>query len=300
MAFDITGLGTYVKNGQGYAIKSIANAPTAKALIDSGNVQYGVKGTAAILKMNSDISIADASTCARTVGGSIFLSNKNLVVKPLGSFENMCPKVLWNTFYNESIRQGQLPEEAFLPTFADAVMSERALKVAQENEKMIWRGDLTLTGTTNLKRMDGIIVQTTATTTNATGTTMVEKLQNFFLACDATVRNQSDFVIAVPQTIYNEYLVALSLKNVFKPLDDMTLFGTTAKLWPTVGLDGTRTVWGGRLSNLQLGMDGQSDADTASMRYSTETTNWYIDFVYGLGIAVVWADEAIKQTTVAA
>jgi hypothetical protein len=301
MAFDITGLGTYIQNGQGYAIKSIAEAPTAKLLIESGNVQYGVKGTAAILKINSDIVFVDGSTCARTVSGSIALSNKNLVVKPIASYENMCPKTLWNTFYNESVKQGQLPEETFLPVFADTIMNERALKIAQENEKMIWRGNIA-SGSGNLAKMDGIVVQVTATTTSATGTTMVNKLQNFFLACDSVVRNQPDFVIAVPLVIYNEYLVALANQNIYKAVDDMTLFGTTARLHPTVGLDATRTVVGLRLSNLQLGMDGQSDADTAQMRYSTETTNWYVDFVFGLGIAVVFTDsaEAIKQVTVAA
>jgi len=300
MAFNITGLGAYVQNGTGYALKSIADAPTAKALMDSGDVQYGVKGTAAILKLNSDIALVDASTCARTVSGSIILSNKNLVVKPIASYENMCPKVLWNTFYNKAVSQGQLPEESFMADFADIVMSERAAKIAFENEKLLWRGDLSLTGTTNLSKMDGILVQVTGVTTSATGSTMVEKLQNFYLACDSVVRNKEDFRIAVSQQIYNEYLIALAGKNVYKATDDFTLYGTTAKLHVTGGLDGTRSVVGFRLSNLQLGMDGASDADTAQMRYSVETTNWYIDFVYGLGIAVVFGEEAIKQVTVAA
>ena len=43
-------------------------------------------------------------------------------------------------------------------------------------------------------------------------------------------------------------------------------------------------------------MDGQSDADNATVRYSIETTNWYVDFQYALGVAVVWADEAKKAT----
>lgn len=300
MAFNITNLGEYIKNGQGYAIKSIAEAPTAKVLIDTRNVQFGVKGKAAVLKLNSDVTLADGSVCSRTVSGAMNLSNRELEVVPVASYENLCPKTLWNTFYSESIRQGQLPEETFLPAFADAMMNERALKIAEVNESLLWRGDTTLTGTTNLKWINGIVKQVTGTTTSATGSTMVEKLQNFYLACDATVRAQSDFVIAVSQQIYDEYLVALAGKNIYKPTDDRTLFGTTAKLHVTSGLNGTRTVVGLRLSNMQLGMDGQSDADTAQMRYSVETTNWYMDFVYGLGIVVVWPDEAIKQVTVAA
>lgn len=296
MAFNIDNLGSYVQNGSGYAMKSIFEAPTAKALIGSRNVQFGVKGTAAILKMNSDITLVDASSCSRTASSTTNLSNKNLVVKPIASFENLCPKTLWNTFYAESLAQGQAPEESFLPAFADAMMTEKAMKIAEVNETMLWQGDTSLTGSTNNKRIDGIIKQVTATT-SVTGATVVAKLQNFFLACDATVRNQSDFVIAISQELYDQYLVALAQANIFKPVEDKTLFGTSAKLHVTGGLNGaTYNAVGIRLSNMQLGMDGQSDADAATVRYSIETTNWYVDFQYALGVAVVFADEAKKAT----
>ncbi len=295
MAFNIDNLGTYVQNGQGYAMKSISEAPTAKALIASRNVQFGVKGTAAILKMNSDISLQDASSCSRTAAGTTNLSNKNLVVKPIASYENLCPKTLWNTFFAESLAQGQSPEESFLPVFADVLMTEKAMQIAEENEALLWQGDTSLTGSTNLKRIDGVVKQVTAST-SVTGATIIAKLQNFFLASDATVRNQSDFVIAIGQDVYDEYLVALATANIYKPTEDFKLFGTTAKLHVTSGLNGTRTAVGIRLSNMQLGMDGQSDADNAVIRYSIETTNWYVDFMYALGIAVVWADEAKKAT----
>lgn len=298
MAFDISQLGSYVQNnGKEYAMKSIANAQTAKALIDSGNVQYGVKGTAAILKLNSDVSILDGSSCGSRTGGSTFnLSNKNIVVKQLAVEDNICPNTLWNTFYATSISKGKSPQEEVMPDFADALMSERAKKIASVNEQLIWQGDTSLTGTTNLKRMDGIVKAVTGSTT-ATGSTMVAKLQNFYTNLDVTVRNQEDFVIAVGEDVYNEYTIALASANIYKPVEDKTLFGTTAKLFPTAGLNGTRKIVGLRWSNIQLGMDGESDAEKAELRYSIETKQWYLDFAYGLGVAVVWSDEA-KYATV--
>lgn len=295
--FDISQLGSYVQNnGTEYAMRAVATAPTAKALIDSKNVQFGVKGTAAILKMSSDVSLIPKICGARTGGSTLTLSNKNIVVKPLADEMNLCTGTLWNTFYADSVAKGQTPQEELIPAFANAILTDRASKIGYVNEQLIWRGDLTLTGSTNLKVMDGIGVQVTATTSNATGTTIVERLQNFFLACDVVVRGQEDFRIFISEGIYAEYLIALATKNIYKPTEDLTLFGTTAKLFVTPGLNGLRTIYGMRLSNLQLGMDGEGDADKAEIRYSIETKQYYMDFAYGLGVAVIWFDEALKAT----
>lgn len=300
MGFDITGLGSYVANNKKeIAIKSIASAPTAKALIDSGNVQYGVKGQSAILKLNSSVSLIDGSTCgARTGGSTIALLNKNLVVSPIRDEANVCTDSLWNTFYSFAVAQGQAPQEELLPAFANQIMEERASKIAAVNEQLIWRGDTSLTGTTNLKRINGIGVQVTASTSTATGTTILNKLQNFFLACNVDNRNQDDFRIVVGQDIYAEYKIALAALNIYQPVDDMSVYGTTAKFHVTSGLNSVRRIYGLRWSNLQLGMDGQGDADKAELRYSIETTQFYQDFAYALGVAVVWNDssEAIYAT----
>lgn len=294
MGFDITGLGSYVQNnGKDYAMKTIASAKTAKALISSGNAQFGVKGTAAILKLNADVTLLDGSSCSRTGGSSVALSNKNLVVKPIKDEANLCPQTLWNTFYADSLAKGQSPQEELLPAFANAIMDNRAMKIAAVNEQLIWRGDTSLTGTTNLKFIDGIGKSVTATTSTATGSTMVAKLSNFFFANNIDVRSQEDFVIAVGEDIYQEYLAALAGLNIYKSTDDLTVYGTPAKIFVTSGLNGTRKIYGIRWSNIQLGMDGEGDSDKAELKFSIETNNWYQDFKYALGVAVVWPEEAI-------
>lgn len=297
MAFDISALGSYVaNNSKQYAMVSIASAKTAKALIDSKNVQFGVKGTAAILKLNSDVSLVDGGSCGRTGGSTITLSNKNIVVKAIADEANICPATLWNTFYASSVAQGQTPQEELLPAFAQAIMQDRAMKIAAVNEKLLWQGDTTLTGTTNYKRMDGILKSVTGSTT-ATGSTMVDKIQNFFLNNNVDVRGQEDFVLAIGEDVYAEYKVALVGKNFYQHTDDMTAAGTVAKFHVCSGLNGTRKIVGIRWSNLQLGLDGEGDSDKAEMRYSTETKNWYQDFLYSLGVAVIFSEEA-KYATV--
>jgi hypothetical protein len=296
MGFDISGLGSYVQNkSKEYAMKAIAGAATAKLLIDSRNVQFGVKGTAAILKLNSDVTLVDSSNCGRTGGSNIALSNKNLVVKPIADEANLCPATLWNTFYAESVAIGQAPQEELLPAFADAIMTDRAMKIAAVNEQLIWRGDVSLIGVTNLKRIDGIVKQVTGTTV-ATGATTLAKLQTMFKNTDIDVRSQEDFHIFIGQDIYAEYLLDLAALNIYKPTEDFVLFGTVGKLFVAPGLNGSRVAVTSRLSNFQLGLDGEGDADRAEMRYSIETKQYYQDFNYALGVAVIWSEEAKKAT----
>lgn len=299
MGFDISNLGSYVSNnGKEYAMKAVASAKTAKALIDARQVQFGVKGSAAILKLNSDVTLVDGSSCSRTGGSNIALSNKNIVVKQIKDEANLCPATLWNTFYADSIAKGQSPQEELLPAFAQAIMDERAMKIAAQNDKLLWQGDTTLTGSTNLKRIDGILKQASvsASTVAATGSTTVEKLQHVFKTANVDVRNAEDFYIFVGEDTYSDYTIALAGKNIFKPTDDFTLFGTTAKMFVTSGLNGTGKAYGARLSAHQLGLDGEGDADKASMMYSVETGNWYQDFKYAMGVAVVWPEESVIAT----
>jgi len=295
MAFDISQLGSYVaESGKNYALVSVASANTAKALIDSKNVQMGVRGSAAILKLNSDVVLVDASSCGRVANTAVALSNKNIVVKPIADYLTICPEALWNTFYAESIGNTQAPEEEFLPAFANAIMEDRAKKIAFANEQLLWQGNTSLTGATNLNRINGIITQvtgTTGTTLTVTGATIVEELQNMFLQVPVNISEQDDFVIAIGRDTYNKYLVSLALKNIFRPVDDNSIYGTSGKFFVTNGLNGTNQAYALRWSNLVLGMNGDGEADKAELRYSIETRSWYQDFEYSLGIAVIYPNE---------
>lgn len=70
--FDISNLGSYVlNNSKKYALASVASAKTAKELISSGNAQYGVKGQASVLKIDSGVSLVDNTGGSRSAGTTI-------------------------------------------------------------------------------------------------------------------------------------------------------------------------------------------------------------------------------------
>jgi hypothetical protein len=288
MAFDVSALSAYVQNNsREIAMKAIANSQTAKLLLANKAVQAGVKGKAAILAMDQDVVLQSGANCGRTPSGTITLSNKTIEAIPLASYVDICPKSLWNNYFNQFLAEGQSPKEEFSPEFAGKIMDERASLIAFENEKLIWRGNTSLTGSTNLAKMDGFVKQITGTTISATGSTIVEKLQTVWKNTPAEQREKEDWRIFISEDNYADYLIALANKNIYKPTDDKVVFGTTAKFEVVAGLNGVGKVYATRITNLRMAVDGTDDADKASFEFSNETKKYYVDFAYALGVAVV-------------
>jgi hypothetical protein len=288
MAFNVDALSQYVNvNSKEIAMKAIANSQTAKLLMANGAVQAGVKGKSAILASEQDVVLQDGSTCGRSASGTVTLSNKFIEAHPIVSYLDLCPKSLWNTYFNQFLAQGQAPSEEFTSEFAAKIMDNRAALIAAENEKLMWKGDTSLTGVTNLNRFDGYVKQITGTTINVTGATIVEKLQMVWRKTPAEQREKADWRIFISEDAYADYLITLANKNIYKPTDDNTVFGTTAKFEVVAGLNGVGKVYATRISNLRMAVDGTDDSDKASLEFSIETKKHYLDFAYALGVAVV-------------
>ncbi|MBN9295379.1 MAG: hypothetical protein J0I41_00140 [Filimonas sp.] len=297
MALNVTKVQDYIKPiSQELATKAVVEAKTAKLLIENKAMQAGIKGKASILKMEADVNLQDGSGCGRNPGGNSILSNKDIVVTALKDEQNFCSKTLYNSYFVEAVAQGQDPEsETLAPAFIKNIMENRAKKINLSVENLLWHGDTALTGTNPLKWIDGIVKQVKAGSYNdlsaVTGSTIVEKLQYVYLNTPVEVRMQDDFRIFVGEDMYADYLVALSNKNIFKPTDDFTLFGTTAKLFPTPGLNASKEIVAARISNFHLGLDGEAETDNATLRFSIETNQWYQDFHFAVGIAVIFPEQ---------
>ena len=296
MAFNSDNLTSYVElKSKEIASKAVGGAKTAALLIQNGAVQTGIKTQAPVLQMNTDIVLQDGSSCGRLASGSTKLSNKMLVVKPIKSNENLCPKDLYGKYYAWALKAGQDPEsEGYDNAFVQAILDQTVEGVASENEKMLWQGDTSLSGSTNLKRIDGLLKQIIAGSyidISNSGADIIAKLQQAYLKMPVEVRNKPDFRLFIGEDTYDEYITALANKNIFKSTDDITLFGSRAKLEPIPGLNGTNTIVAARISNLQLGLDLEGDADKVSFKYSQETEQWYKDVHYVLGIVPIYVEE---------
>lgn len=302
--FDVSALSAYAQlNSKEIATKAIANAATAKLLLDNSSAQFNIKGSAPVLKLSNSVVLQDGSSCGRTAAGDTVLSNKLIYVKNISDYKNICPKTLDNTYFSVFASAGANPEGGIEAAMASKIMNTEALNIAAVNEQLLWVGDTSLTGSTNLNRVDGIVKQVTGASyvnlsAATTGSTVVEKLQNAYMAMPIVERSQADFRIFVGEDLYSSYLIALANKNIYKLVDDFKLFGTTATIQVAPGLNGTNSIVLTRISNLVLGLDGVGDSEKADFRYSTETKQWYLDFDYALGVVIVWP-ETVGYTKVA-
>ncbi|RKR82657.1 hypothetical protein BDD43_2842 [Mucilaginibacter gracilis] len=296
MSFNISSLPNYVdQNSRKFLVESIYEADTAKLLKDAGTIMVGIKGTTAIQQLHNDIVLQDASaSCERNPQGATTFSQSFITVKPLKDETNFCQKPLENKWMSQFLSKGQ---EYTQLLFANDIMTDRANKIAEANEFLIWQGNVSITGTTNLNQFNGYLIQMSGSTaTTPTGATLVEKIQNLYLSVPAKVRTQSDFRIVIGADVYAEYIVALSNKNIFRPVDDVSVYGTPAKFAVVNGLVGTRKVVATRLRSLVLGTDLLGEEDKASMNYSIETKNIYVDFYYALGVAAIYQSEITLGT----
>lgn len=314
MSFNISGLSTYVANiDPALSSKSVAGSVTAKDLISAGSVVFG-KGTVAIrtLNLNADLQSGNDS-CARNVSGQVALGNTTMDIVRLKDEKNLCFKDLENTYYALSVNGSIQPsEEGPNADFANAIIDLRVSKLAEANERGLWISDTGLTASfgtdfTNFNKYNGILRQiatasggplggvgagsplTGVISLTASGTNLVTRMQSAVTRMPIAISSQSDFRIAIGQDLYNEYLVALANSNIFRPIEDTTVFGTTAKFWVVPGLNGTRKIVAVRLSNLRIGMADQSDLDRVDIEYIKDATfhGWTSDVYFSIGVKVI-------------
>lgn len=299
MSFNPQSLETYVQDAsREIATKAVTEAKTASLLISAGAVTAGVKGSALILTMEADTQFQDGSACGRSPLGGVTLGDIKVAVAPIKDEQDFCNKTLYNSWFSQMLAKGQNPEtETLDASFAQSIMDNRAAKIAEGNEKLLWQGDTALTGANNMKYIDGILKQVSGNTELVeTGSDIVAKLQSLYKQYNVTVRKQADFRIFIGEDMYDDYLIALSNANKFKEGAVGTLEGTTAKFEVVPGLNGTGKVVASRISNFHLGIDGTDDSHKAELRYSMETKKWYQDFHWAIGVKVIYADQVYVAT----
>lgn len=293
MSFNVSGLSQWVENNRKeIAVKAVASAKFAKLLIENKRVISGVKTREAIRLMDTDVTVQDGSSCGRNPLGSTTLTEKFIDVKPMKDEQDFCAKSLRNTVFAEFLQKGQAPAEEISSELSQAIMDYRSAKISAKIEDILWSSDTAATGSTGMNLIDGVKKQVgVGTAITATGSTIIAKLQSAYLQMPVVYRTQEDFRIFIGEDQYEEYLVALDNANSFRETNAGVLKGTTAKLFPTPGLNGSDKVYMTRISNFVLGMDGEGDQDYAEFKLSEETKKHYMDFHWAVGVKVITTTE---------
>ena len=286
MDYTITNLDSRLKtyldvNGVEVLTKALFNSESAKYF----NIQTGVTAEQPIIRLDSTITLADASTCGFTATGSDTFTNRLLSPKFLKVNKEFCPKTLLKTWAHSDVKMNALNQE--MP-FEELLISNNINELAKVNERLIWEGDTT-SGEGNMLLMDGIITiakKDENTVKQSKGSDdLWARVEKIWLALPAEIADKSTLFMSIAN--YKQLIVDLMNKNmyhVFETYDGeymMSMPGTNLVIRGVSGIT-QDVLLATPEENLYLGVDGESDDEVVDLYFDKSSRNFkfVVEYAY--------------------
>ena len=280
-------LKTYLEtNGVEVLTKALFNSESAKYF----NIQTGVTAEQPIIRLDSTITLADASNCGFTATGSDTFTNRLLSPKFLKVNKEFCPKTLLKTWAHSDVKMNALNQE--MP-FEELLISNNINELAKVNERLIWEGDTT-SGEGNMLLMDGIITiakKDENTVKQSKGTdTIWQRVQKLWLALPAEIADKTTIFMSIAN--YKQLIVELMNANMFHVFEEyqgtyeMTMPGANVKIKGVSGIT-SDTILATPEENLYLGVDGESDDEIVDLYFDKSSRNFkfVVEYAYCVNYA---------------
>lgn len=265
------------------------------------NRQSGVKGSAAINVVSTNIAFGNGAACGWTEAGSQTLSQR--VIKTGAVKVNMafCEKSLIGKWAEKEIEIQADPKA--LP-FEEEFMGGVVEGVQDALEMAIWQGDTT-SDNDNLKRFDGLVKilgaeASVKAETIAASTTYLNAVKQVLLAMPAKTIKEDAVIFCSPEFLrgYEQALVSANLYH-FEPgrdYEEITIPGSNVKLVAVAGLTGVSKLIAGRLSNFYYGYDIEDAAEAYDLWYSKDAREFRLAIEFNAGVQVAFPDEVVVGT----
>ena len=291
MDYTITNLDSRLKtyletNGVEVLTKALFNSESARYF----QIQTGVTAEQPIIRLDSTITLADASTCGFTATGSDTFTNRLLSPKFLKVNKEFCPKTLLKTWAHSEVKMNALGQE--MP-FEELLISNNINELAKVNERLIWEGDTT-SGSGNMLLMDGIITIAKADVNvvkQEKGTdTIWQRVQKLWLALPAEIADKTTIFMSIAN--YKQLIVELMNANMFHVFEEyqgtyeMTMPGANVKIKGVSGIT-SDTIVATPEDNLYLGVDGESDDEVVDLYFDKSSRNFkfVVEYAYCVNYA---------------
>ena len=289
--YTISGLDSRLKsyletNGVEVLTKALFNSESAKYF----NIQTGVTAEQPIIRLDSTITLADASSCGFSATGTDTFTNRLLSPKFLKVNKEFCPKTLLKTWAHSDVKMAATGQE--LP-FEELLINNNVNELAKVNEQLIWEGDTT-DGTGNLALMDGIltIARADANTVkiDAGSDSLWTRVQKTWLALDPAIADKCTLFMSIAN--YKQLIVDLMNANQYHIFEEyqgeyrMTMPGTNLVIRGVSGITEDVIVCTPE-ENLYLGVDGESDDEIVDVYFdkSSRTFKFVAEYAYCVNYA---------------
>lgn len=273
--------------------KSVFGGRTASII----NYNTGVKGTATLNILSTDVALQDGATCGFTAQGTQEITQRSLVTYPYKVNMEYCEKNFLNTFAQYLVKvnavDNALPyEEKFI---ADVINS-----VNNKIEKMLWVGEsgenakdslgfLTIAESEdNSIKIDGSkndVFGALQSTLLALPTSAIAEDTRFFVGDDTFMKLVTELV--------NKNLYHYSGENSNY---EIVLPGTSIRVTAVNGLNGTNKIVAGKASNFYMGVDMEGDQERFDFWFSQDDRTFKLAIEFNLGTQIAFPDEVVVTT----
>jgi len=193
-----------------HAKKYISAALLSSNTIENGGIEVipNVKFKQVINRIATDSLVKDA-TCDFDSTSTVTLTERIIQPEEFQVNLDFCKKTFRSTW--QSVEMGMSAFDTLPKSFADYLIAHVAAKVAESNEKTIWRGANATTG-----EYDGLVTLATAdstvidvTGTAVTASNVIAELGKVVDAIPAALYGKEDLYIYVSQNVARAYVRAL-------------------------------------------------------------------------------------------
>lgn len=303
--FIVSSLPDYVQTNRDILLKTfgLVGTDTRRRI----SLQTGVKGSAALNFLDIAPTLQDGSACGFSAAGDVTLSQRNIETAMIKVDLEICPKKLVGKYAEYLVRIGaseqDLPFEQYI---VDGLIAEINKKI----EKLIWQGDKSKTGDTNLKWIDGFLeVASDASVTNvdiASGTSAYAGLMAIYAAMPEEAIERGG-AIHVSPAIYRAFLMDMVSANLFhysapqdEAPDEFVLPGTNVRVVKTPGLAGSLVCFASFDRNLVYGTDFEGNDEEFDIWYSKDNDVFRVKALWNSGVQIHFPEYVITGTFAAA
>lgn len=293
----VTSLPAYVEQNRGELIaKAVLGARTASII----NYQTGIKTSAAINLLSTDVQFQDGADCGFNAAGSQELSQRIIETGLIKVNMEYCDKNLLKTYAQYGVKIAA--DENALP-FEEKFVGDVLANIKAALEKGIWAGDKA-SDDANLNKFDGLIKILGAAdgVIKASGakSDVFAALQDVLVKLPATALKE-DTRIFVGDDTFMRLVNELVNKNLYHYSADnanyeIVLPGTTIKVTAVEGLNGTDKVIAGRASNFYFGTDLEGAEERFDFWFSQDDRTFKLAVEFNAGVQVAFPDEVVMVT----
>lgn len=304
MAYNVSGLTAYVKENVDLLTKEAVFGSRKGDTVAKAGKELGVKNKARLHKLSVSAPFQDGKGCGFNASGDDVLSEREVAVAILKVNKSWCPDDLIGKVYEYEVNLAAGKEK--LP-FEEKLMSEINTEINKNLETLVWQGDKSNTGRTDL--IDGLMTQAlgadSASTQNisiASGVSVYNAIKAEVMAIPEDLIDNA--VVFVAPAIYRAFVDAMVEKNLyhFAPganQEDMDILfpGTNVPIHKTIGLSGDkRHIYATTWDNIRFATDMLDDKEEYKVWFSEDDDNFKLKIKFAAGITTAYPDMVVLAT----